>query len=199
VKATSLSPFRTAPGTPQTGADGRVAAGAAGAGPSRRAISASCPRRPRPCVHVWQNDTLAAVNDGVPPKNSNDQGSRDIRGGHRGTEEWIAYRFASRARWTAVRSTGSTTPAVGQCRTPAEWRLLWARRRRVEAGQADGRFVYGTTLDQFNKVGFEPVTTRELKIEVKLRKGFLGRVLKWMVWGRNNHTAAASPRGKCNG
>jgi hypothetical protein len=36
-------------------------------------------------------------------------------------------------------------------------------------------------LDQFNKIAFEPIRTRELKLEVKLRPGFSGGVLKWTV------------------
>jgi hypothetical protein len=36
-------------------------------------------------------------------------------------------------------------------------------------------------VDKFNKVSFEPVTTRELRLEVKLKPGFSGGVLKWRV------------------
>ena len=63
--------------------------------------------------HVWQNDTLAAVNDGATPKNSNDQSiRRQTWWDHRGTEEWIVVPLhQSRGRSTAARSTGSTTPA----------------------------------------------------------------------------------------
>ncbi len=42
---------------------------------------------------------------------------------------------------------------------------------------------YGTALDRFNKVAFEPVTTRELRLEVKLQPKFSGGVLKWRVKG----------------
>jgi hypothetical protein len=40
---------------------------------------------------------------------------------------------------------------------------------------------YGTELNEFNKISFEPVETRELKMEVKLKEGYSGGVLKWTV------------------
>jgi DUF1680 family protein len=132
--------------------------------------------------HVWQNDTMAAVNDGVEPKNSNDHSiPRHTWWDHRGTEEWIAYRFKKPQRVDAVSVYWFDDAGVGQCRTPAEWRLLWRDGDEWKPVKLTGDSSYGTALDQFNKISFDPVTTRELKVEVKLKKDFSGGVLKWTV------------------
>jgi hypothetical protein len=38
---------------------------------------------------------------------------------------------------------------------------------------------YGTALDRFNEVTFEPVMARGLKLEVRLQNGFSGGILEW--------------------
>jgi uncharacterized protein len=132
--------------------------------------------------HVWQGDMLAAVNDGVEPKNSNDHSiPRHTWWDHRGGEEWIAYRFSKPRKVDACAVYWFDDTGVGQCRTPAEWRLLWRDGDEWKPVKLAGDSSYGTALDQFNKVSFEPVTTRELKIEATLKKDFSGGVLKWTV------------------
>ncbi len=132
--------------------------------------------------HVWQNDTLAAVNDGVAPKRSNDQSiHRHTWWDHRGTEEWIAYRFGKPRKIDGCSVYWFDDTSVGQCRTPAEWRLLWRDGDEWKPVKLTGAASYDTAPDQFNTVTFESVTTRELKIEVKLKKDISGGVLKWAV------------------
>jgi hypothetical protein len=59
--------------------------------------------------------------------------------------------------------------------------LLWRDGDEWKLVKLTGESKYGTALDQFNKVTFEAVTTRELKVEVKLKPGFSGGILKWTV------------------
>ena len=49
----------------------------------------------------------------------------------------------------------------------SEWRLLWRDGDEWKPAKLTEDGKYGTALDQSNKVSFEPVTTRELKVEVK--------------------------------
>lgn len=62
---------------------------------------------------------------------------------------------------------------------PAKWRLLY------KDGD-DGRPVQSTSpcgveKDRFNVVTFEPVTTRALRVEARLRPEFSGGVLEWRL------------------
>jgi hypothetical protein len=131
--------------------------------------------------HVWKLDTLAALNDGVVPKSSADQSiPRQTWWDHKGTEEWLSYRFPKPRKIDGCAVYWfDDTGGIGACRVPAEWRLLWRDGDEWKPVKLAEGVKYGTALDQFNKVLFEPVETRELKMEVKLKKGVSGGVLKW--------------------
>ena len=70
---------------------------------------------------------------------------------------------------------------IGQCRVPAEWRLLYLDGDQWKPVKLKGGASYGTALDKFNEVQFEPVATRELKLEVKLKPNVSGGILEWAV------------------
>ena len=130
-------------GQPPAGTDGGLAAGDDRNWPSYPAETGRrVQRRPRPGVaRLNPTDTLAdAQRRRDAESSSNDHSIRRMTWwDHKGTEEWLSYRFATaRAVSAARRSTGSTIPGIGQCRVPAEWRLLWRDGDGVEAGEADG-------------------------------------------------------------
>ena len=132
--------------------------------------------------HVFANDTLTAVNDGVTPKSSNDQSiPRHTWWDHKGSEEWMSYRFPKARKIDGCAVYWFDDTGVGQCRVPAEWRLLWRDGGEWKPVTPSGDAKFGTAPNQFNKVSFEPVTARELKLEAKLKDGFSGGVLKWTI------------------
>jgi DUF1680 family protein len=132
--------------------------------------------------HCWSSDTIAALNDGIAPKASNDQTiPRMTWWDHAGTTEWVAYAFDEprRLTWSEVYWFDDT--GVGQCRVPARWRLLWKNGQSWEPVKTTS--TYGVSRDQFNRVDFEAVETRELRLEVDLQAGFSGGILEWRVGG----------------
>jgi DUF1680 family protein len=132
--------------------------------------------------HVWTTDTLAAVNDGVVPKASSDATiPRQTWWDHQGTEEWMSYRFPKPRKIDGCAVYWFDDTGVGGCRVPAEWRLLWRDGDGWKQVKLAEGAKYGTVLDQFNKVSFEPVVTHELRMNVKLKEGFSGGVLKWAI------------------
>jgi hypothetical protein len=135
--------------------------------------------------HCFANDTLTELNDGGTPKNSGDHSIRRMTWwDHKGTSEWITYRFPTAKEVSGASVYWFDDTGVGGCRVPAEWRLLCKDGKGGKDYKpvklAEGS-MYGTALDEFNKVTFEPVTTTELKLEVKLKPNFSGGVLKWVV------------------
>ncbi|HJT76994.1 MAG TPA: beta-L-arabinofuranosidase domain-containing protein [Gemmataceae bacterium] len=130
--------------------------------------------------HCWQNDTLTALNDGVLPKASGDQNVlRMTWWDHRGSTEWVSYRFPQPRRLSGCAVYWFDDTGVGSCRVPAEWRLLWRDGDAWKPVKLAEGSSYGTALDRMNEVRFEPVTARELKLEVRLRPGFSGGILEW--------------------
>jgi uncharacterized protein len=134
--------------------------------------------------HVWTTDTLAAVNDGVKPKASSDSTiPRQTWWDHQGTEEWMSYRFAKPRKINGCAVYWFDDTGVGGCRVPAKWRLLWRDGDEWKPVQLLPDMQYDAAPDRFNRISFAPVETRELKMEVKLKAGFSGGVLKWTVMG----------------
>ena len=69
--------------------------------------------------------------------------------------------------------------AVGHCRTPQAWHLLYRRGNQwipVKAGS-----ISGAAKDRFNELEFEPVKTDALRIEVRLHENFSGVILEWTI------------------
>jgi DUF1680 family protein len=134
--------------------------------------------------HVYPADTLAALNDGGTPKSSKDHTiPRMTWWDHKGTDEWLAYRFEKPREVSEVGVYWFDDTGIGRCRVPAEWRLLWQDGTEWKLVKLTADSRYGTALDQFNRITFEPVLTRELKLEVRLRGDYSGGVLKWTIAG----------------
>jgi len=90
--------------------------------------------------------------------------------GRHGTVEWIQYTFPEP---TTVSSTEAYWyDRFGTAhRLPESWRLLY--RRGEEWLPVKNNDPYGVELDQFNRVGFEPVETDAVRIEVQLQREYL--------------------------
>jgi DUF1680 family protein len=134
--------------------------------------------------HVNATDTLEDLNDGVKPKASGDHEIRRMTWwDHKGTEEWVSYQFSQPREVSSVAVYWFDDTGRGACRVPAEWRLVWRDGGEWKPVRLTSGSKYETALDQYNRVTFEPVTARELKVEVKLKPGFSGGILKMTVAG----------------
>jgi len=132
--------------------------------------------------HCNPGDTTDALCDGQLPKASNDRSiQRMTWWDHKGTAEWVAYKFPKprTVSWSDVYWFDDT--GGGGCRVPASWKLLYKEGNDwKEVKLAEGS-SYGVAKDAFNKAAFEPITTTELRLEVKLQPDFSGGILEWRV------------------
>jgi DUF1680 family protein len=131
--------------------------------------------------HCFENDTTAALNDGVLPKSSDDHSiPRFTWWDHKGSTEWVQYDF-DKSRYVKVAEVYwfDDEPQKGGCRTPASWRLLY--RTGGEWKEVPNPSEYGVKKDCFNHVTFERVEATAIRLEVKLRPGFSGGILEWKV------------------
>ncbi|HUS92228.1 MAG TPA: discoidin domain-containing protein, partial [Phycisphaerae bacterium] len=126
-------------------------------------------------------DGPAALSDQVEPKNSNDHDiPRFTWWDHRGTAEWVQYTFDKPRRVAGVSVYWfDDKPRPGQCRVPKSWRLVYRDGEAWKPVAARGE--YGTAIDRYNEVAFEPVQTDAIRIEVQLQPGFSGGILEWKV------------------
>jgi hypothetical protein len=134
--------------------------------------------------HVNSSDTLEDLNDQDVPKGSGDHSIRRMTWwDHKGTTEWVSYRFQGKQQPTVSEAAvyWFDDTGRGQCRVPAEWRLVWLDGTQWKPVKLAAGSSYRTDLDCFDKVTFEPVRTQEFRLEVRLKPGFSGGVLKWLV------------------
>ncbi len=131
--------------------------------------------------HCWHTDSYAAVCDGILPSASGDQSiPRHTFWDHRGTQEWLEYRFDAPRTIATSGVYWFDDTGVGRCRVPASWRLAWLDGedwRPIEPREGD----YGTEPDRMHELRFDPVDTRGLRLEVELRPEFSAGVLEWTV------------------
>jgi len=136
--------------------------------------------------HVYRGDNLAALNDGVLPHGSGDQKSpRMTWWDHKGTSEWVEYHFRTPRQIGTSAAYWFSDEGHGQCRVPAEWRLLWRDGNDWKPVKLTSGSGYSRHLDRLNKVDFEPVTTSALRLEVTLQPKYSGGILEWTAAAGN--------------
>jgi len=70
---------------------------------------------------------------------------------------------------------------VGQCKAPESWRIEYLEGE--EWREVTGSPRYETRLNDFNRATFEPVTTRGLRLVVKLQDEWSAGICEWRVLG----------------
>lgn len=131
--------------------------------------------------HVSGNNDLSALNDGVEPKNSCDHSiPRFTWWDHRGTSEWAQYDFGEPRKVSAVEVYWFDDEREKRhCRAPKSWRLVYQDGETWKP--VAGASPYGTTIDRYNRVTFEPVETTAMRIEAELNPPWSAGILEWKV------------------
>ena len=125
--------------------------------------------------------SISAINDGLLPKDEND---RTLPYYHwwpkEGTTEWISYDFA--AEKTVSRSTvyWFDDAPWGGCRVPKSWKIFY-KDQKGEWLPVENTNAYGVEKGQGNEVVFKPVTTKAIKLEVKLAEKNAAGIFEWEV------------------
>jgi DUF1680 family protein len=125
--------------------------------------------------------SISAIKDGLIPKNEND---RTIPYYHwwpkEGTTEWISYNFD--AEKTVSRSTvyWFDDAPWGGCRVPQSWKIFY-KDKNGEWISVENTIPYSVEKGIGNEVVFKPVTTKALKIEVKLPEKNASGIFEWQV------------------
>jgi len=130
--------------------------------------------------HLWELDTLAALNDQIEPKSSGDHDvPRFTWWDHRGTTEWVQYDFAKPRKVSAVEVYWFDDTGRGSCRTPRSWKMFYKDGETWKPVEAPNE--YGVEINKYNRAAFKPVETSALRIEAQLKPKFSGGILEWRV------------------
>jgi DUF1680 family protein len=131
--------------------------------------------------HCFPSDSLAALNNQVEPKKSDDESiPRFTWWDHRGTTEWVQYDFDKPTRVSTVAVYWWDEARVQRhCRVPQSWRLLYKDGSSWKP--VSNPSGYGVAIDRYNRVTFEPVRASGLRIEVQFQPKWSGGILQWKV------------------
>lgn len=118
--------------------------------------------------------------DGEEPANSSDASAYfdwwPVQGS---TREWIEMTFAKPSRVSESRIYWFDDTGRGGVRVPASWKLLYKSGAEWKPVETPDRF--GVARNAWNRVGFTPVTTSALRIELIMQDGFSAGVQEWTV------------------
>jgi uncharacterized protein len=125
--------------------------------------------------------SISAINDGLVPKDEND---RTLPYYHwwpkEGTTEWISYDFATEK--TVSRSTvyWFDDAPWGGCRVPQSWKVFY-KDKNGEWLPVENTNAYKVEKGVGNEVVFKPVTTKAIKLEVKMAEKNAAGIFEWEV------------------
>jgi uncharacterized protein len=121
-----------------------------------------------------------SINDQAEPASSADsENSFSHWWPRKGTDEWVEYKFAEPATVSRSSVYWFDDTGHGECRTPASWRLLYKDGEEWKPVETSDTFR--VALDKWNDITFKPVTTSELRLEVKLQPDWSAGIQEWKV------------------
>ena len=140
-----------------------------------------------------QNDDIAAIYDGVNPLSSADESNLYFRMRPPvGEPAWVEYDFKKPTTMSSTEVYFADDRRF--CKLPVSWRVVYKDGERWVPVAATGAYAVGR--DQFNRVGFTPVTTTAVRIEIEpatrhYKSGeigppdamFLSREMDWREFG----------------
>jgi uncharacterized protein len=128
----------------------------------------------------YTTKTLMALNDQMEPKSSDDH---SIIYYHwwpkKDTVQWVQYNFETPATISASKVYWFDDAPFGGCRIPASWRLLY--KKGEEWIPVKNKSEYVVKKDEYSSVGFEPVNTTALRMEIMLPKEHSAGIMEWKV------------------
>jgi len=125
--------------------------------------------------------SISAINDGLVPKDETD---RSISYYHwwpkEGTTEWISYDFATEKNISRSTVYWFDDAPWGGCRVPQSWKIFY-KNIKGEWLPVENTTPYGLEKGIGNEVIFKPVTTKNVKIEIKLPEKNATGIYEWEV------------------
>lgn len=125
--------------------------------------------------------SISAINDGIVPKDDKD---RTLPYYHwwpkEGTTEWISYDFSAEKTVSRTTVYWYDDKPWGGCQVPKSW-VLYYKDNSGTWKAVENTSVYGVEKGIGNEVVFKPITTKAMKLEVKLADKNAAGIFEWSV------------------
>ncbi|HEV8043193.1 MAG TPA: glycoside hydrolase family 127 protein [Bryobacteraceae bacterium] len=119
------------------------------------------------------------INDGEEPASSSDPASYFDWWPTKGTSEWVEYAFEKPATVSECQLYWFDDTGHGEVRVPASWRLLY---KDGDAWKPVAPLdPYGVEKDRYNRVGFQPVQTSGVRLEITMQPKWSAGIQEWKV------------------
>jgi len=130
--------------------------------------------------HCHEADSLAALHDGLLPKNSGDHDIPRMTWWPRtGTAEWVHVDLKNLEKVTGCSVYWFDDTGRGGCRLPVSWTVQIPD---GQGGWTDVPGLYPVAKDRLCEILFQaPVSVRALRLRAVLQPGFSGGVLEWRL------------------
>ncbi len=127
--------------------------------------------------------TLDYSNQSAKPANSATHDSpRATWWANKGSNEWFEYSFVKPRKLSTATVYWFDDEAInGGCRTPESWKLTYFDEKANEWKPVVTKDAYAVDKDKDITINFETIETSKVRIEAKLREGFSGGILRWVV------------------
>ena len=138
--------------------------------------------------HLNSGDVPLAFGNPATPSSSDDQQmGRFTWWPQQGSQEWVEYDFDKPRTLHSTDVYWYDDTGHGGCRVPDNWHLVywdgaaWQPVNNPSGSGAKSADAFGATVDKFNHVSFDPMTTTKVRIIAQLQKGFSGGILTWRL------------------
>lgn len=124
--------------------------------------------------------TLYCINDGVLPQNENDRSVLHYNLRNNNSPEWITYEFETPQQISSSSVYWFDDAPWGGTRIPKSWKIYY----KDDSGQwkdVENTSDYPIIKGMNNKVTFEPITTKSMKLEVLLPEKTHAGIYQWSV------------------
>lgn len=123
------------------------------------------------------------VVDGFAPVTSAEKSPRQTHfWPHKGGTEWIELTLAKEEVVDSSRIFWFDDTGVGECRIPKAYRIeAWRRNEWVPVTLQNGQ-KYGTKLDSWNEIKFDPVRTTKLRLVIDQQDKWSSGVHEWQIF-----------------
>jgi len=124
---------------------------------------------------------MNSIKDQMPVQHSNDHSIPYYHWWPRKDRtEWLQYSFEKAERVSHVKIYWFDDRPHGGCRIPDSWEVQYESEGSWKPVVT--KSAYTITRDDWDELTFEPVTTRALKLVVRLSEEYSGGIYEWEVW-----------------
>lgn len=118
------------------------------------------------------------INDGIEPQSSGEQPNKLLHWWpHKGTTEWVAYRWDKAVKTKGIRVYFFDDTGRGECRLPAEWHLEKLDGATWTPVQGD----FQIAKDKWIELNFPTIESKGLRLVVKFKEGWAAGIRQWRI------------------